>query len=259
MSTVDPVEARRRREAARLGSPAALVGVFVGLVMIAVGAALVMRAVFGFIGLEADAASSPGTDVGEPPLAVVGLVAGLPLLIAGFFVHTTASRRFTGRLLSAPVVGPLSLLVVGLAAGGWWGLPALPAPGALWVLPAVLTALAVLLLVLGAAGRLRRRARGEVLAHLLAHGRIVPGVIVEIPQIDPSSGGLLGSVTVRFTDTAGVDRWVQKLGQWSRDELPVTGDPAAVLFDPERPADTARIWVAPAGSTGAADFTRWHS
>ncbi|WP_291049726.1 hypothetical protein [Herbiconiux sp.] len=253
MSTVDPIQARERRQAARIGSPAAAVGIVIGLLMILVGAALEMRALFGFA--EFDAMGE--TD--EPPLAIVGMVVGLPLLIIGFLVHLGSSRRFTGRLLSAPVVGPVSILFTGLAAGAWWGAFALPEPGAFWLLPIGLSVLSVLSLLLGAVGRARRRSQKDVLAHVLTHGRIQSGVITEIPEIDPSSGGLLGTVTVKFTDATGTDRWVQKAGQWARRDLPATGDPAAVLYDPARPGDTSRIWVAPAGSTTAADFTRWHA
>jgi hypothetical protein len=253
MSTVDPIEARRRREAARIGSPAALVGVVIGLLMIAVGAALEVRALFGFA--EFDGAG----DTAEPPLAVFGMIVGLPLLIIGFFVHIGASRRFTGKLISAPVVGPLPILFVGLAVGAWWGVLSLPSPGAFWLVPIGLSILALAFLLLGAVVRARRRSQKDVLAHLLSHGRIEQGLIVEIPEIDPTSGGLLGTVTVKFTDAGGTDRWVQKTGQWPRRDLPVTGDPASVLYDPARPADTSRIWLAPLGSRTAADFTRWHA
>jgi hypothetical protein len=253
MSTVDPIEARRRREAARVGSPAALVGVVIGLLLIAIGAALEARAILGFA--EFDAMG----DTDEPPLAIVGMVVGLPLLIVGFFVHIGASRRFTGKLLSAPAVGPGSILFVGLALGAWWGVLSLPSPGAFWLVPIGLSILAALSLLIGAIARARRRSQKGVLSHLLVHGRIDQGVIVEIPEIDPSSGGLLGTVTVKFTDADGTDRWVQKAGQWPRRDLPVTGDPVSVLYDPALPSETSRIWVAPPGSRTEADFTRWHS
>ena len=252
MSTVDPIDARRRREAARIGSPAAMTGVMIGLLLIAFGAALEMRALLAFAELDSMGAT------GEPPLAVFGMILGLPLLIIGFLVHAGASRRFTGRLLSAPVVGPGSILFVGLSAGAWWGVFSLTSPGAFWLIPVGLSILAAILLLIGAIARARRRSQQGVLARVLAHGQIVPGVIVEIPEIDAASGGLIGTVTVRFTDAAGTDRWVTKTGQWPRRDLPATGDSASVLYDPSRPADTSLIWLAPLGSRTAADFTRWH-
>jgi len=253
MSTIDPVDARARREAARIGSPGAAAGIVIGLAMIALGAVLEVRALYGFAELDARG----GAD--EPPLAVFGMIVGLPLMIAGFFVHTASSRRFTGRLLSAPGVGPVSILFVGFAGGAWWGALSVSTTGALWLIPIGATVLALLLLLLGVTTRIRRRTRHEALDHLVAHGRITSGEIVEIPEIDPTSGGLLGSVTVMFTDAAGVDRWVTKTGQWRRQDLPKTGDPASVLFDTTAPDDTSRIWVGPPASRTAADFRRWHA
>lgn len=252
MSLVDPAEARRRRAAARVGSRASLAWVVVGLVCIAVGAALLVRALFGFAELDASG------DSGEPPLAVFGMVVGLPLVLLGFFTHIGASRRFTGRLLSAPGIGPGSVLFVGFAVGAWWGVASLADPGALWLVAAGATVLAVVSLAIGVVARARRRAQRAVLDQLVVGGRTTAGVITEIPEVDPSSGGLIGTVTVRFTDAAGMERWVRKTGQWRRSELPATGDPATVLHDPDRPGDESRIWVGPVGSATAADFTRWH-
>lgn len=252
MSSVDPREVRRRQAEARVGSPGAAVGIAVGLGLITAGAAFVARAMFGFA--EFDLMD----EVNEPPLAIFGMIVGLPTIILGFLIHAGASRRFTGRVLSAPGVGPGSILFVGLAVGAWWGIDSMTTVGELWLVPAALTGLAAALLISGAIVRARRRSRQDGLRQLVATGRIVPAVVVEIPEIDASSGGLVGEITVTFTDAAGVDRWVTKLGQWKRAELPVTGDPAMVVFDPARPSDTARIWIGPAGSSTAADFTRWH-
>ena len=251
MSTIDPIEARRRREAAATGSPGALAGVILGLVIIALGAAFETRALFAF--------GEMTTETTEPPLAVFGLAVGVPLLLLGFFAHLGSVRRYTGRLLGSPVAGPLPVLVAGSAIGAWWGLAALPTIDGWWLVPTGLSVAAVLLFVLGRAVRARRRAQHEVLARLVTEGRVVEGRIVEIAEIEPSSGGLLGPVTVTFTDHAGVDRWVTKSGQWTREQLPATGDPASVLYDPADPSDETRIWVAPPGSTTAADFLRWHS
>lgn len=252
MSTVDPVEARRQREAARVGSPGAVVGMVIGLALLVIGAALEVRGLFGLA--EFDNMSEGD----QPPLAIAGMVIGLPLILAGMFIHIGASRRFTGRLLSAPGVGRTSMLFVGLSIGAWWGVLSLPSQGALWLIPVGATLLTAAMLIAGVVNRIRRRTRRDVLAQLVARGRIAPAVVVEIPEIDASSGGLLGPVTVKFVDANGVDRWVTKHGQWKRADLPATGDAATVVFDPERPSDTSRIWVGPAGSSSAADFERWH-
>lgn len=125
--------------------------------------------------------------------------------------------------------------------------------------PVVLGAIALVAFVTGTRARLRRRSRRTGLAQVLTTGRIVPGLIVEIAEIDASSGGLIGPITVKFTDLSGVDRWVKKVGQWKRADLPTTGDSAAVLFDPQDPGNTARIWVGPPGSATTAAFRLWHS
>lgn len=253
MSTQDPVAAKQRRIEARRGSVGSLIGIVIALILVALGGALVTRALFGFAEFEISA------ETDEPPLAIFGMAVGLPLTLIGFFVYFGATRRFTGKLMSSPGVGPGTVLFLGLAAGAWWGALSLREPGALWLVPVGLSVVAVLFLLLGVVARLRRRGRRDALAQVVVSGRIARGEITDIPVIDPSSGGLIGVATVKFTDLAGVDRWVQKTGQWSSRDLPKTGDAAAVLYDPQRPADTSRMWIAPVGSMSAADFERWHS
>lgn len=215
--------------------------------MIIAGAALVVRAMFAFGELPPE-----GTE--DPPAGVFGMVAGLPLLLFGLFAHISAVRRYTGRLLGpSPVLGVLPLVLIGVAVGSWWGW--LTANDAwLWV-PFAATAVAILVIVLAGVARMRRRARDRDLQDLVATGRIVAGVVTEIAEIDPSSGGLLGPITVKFTDAAGTERWVTKIGQWRRADLPRNGDPASVLFDPADAGNTARIWIGPPGAQAAGDFT----
>jgi len=252
MSTVDPVEARRRREAARRESKPSAAMYVIGLLVIFVGGVCEVRSIYGFAEISGDA--------DQPPFAIFLQIVGLPAILLGLFLAIGGARRYTGKLAAAPVVSPGTLLFAGFAAGAWWGRSVLEDPNiALAVTPVVLTALAALMLVAGTLKRLRRRTTRGLLAELVVSGRIVPGVITEIAEIDPSSGGLIGPVTVRFTDLAGVDRWVRKVGQWRRTDLPKAGDSAAVLFDPQDPGNTHRIWVGPAGSTTAQDFTLWHS
>lgn len=60
-----------------------------------------------------------------------------------------------------------------------------------------------------------------------------------------------------ITDTAGVDRWVTRTGQWSASDLPRDGDSVDVLFDPAEPGNVGRTWIGPEGSRDPADFSRW--
>ncbi len=222
----------------------------IGLVVIFLGGVLELRSIYGFAEFAGHG--------DEPPAAIFMQIVGLPAIILGFFLSTGGARRYTGKLASFPVVGPGTVLFAGFAIGAWWGWSVLNDPNiVLALVPIALTALALLAVVLGARKRSRQRARREVLASLVVSGRVVPGIITDIPEIGPESGGLIGVVTVKFTDTAGVDRWVRKTGQWKRAELPKSGDLAAVLFDPEDPGDINRIWVGPAGSATVADFRLW--
>lgn len=251
-NTIDPIEAHQQRIARQKGSQTALLGVLIGQAMILLGGVLIARSIFGF--LEQDITNSD-----EPPLAIFGMAAGLPLIILGFFVHIGASRRYTGKLLSFPGIGPGPVLFTGIAIGAWWGALSLTALGILWLIPATLTAIAGLLLISSILLRRKRSAKYETLTRMITEGKIIPALITDIPEIDPSSGGLIGTITVKFTDMGGVDRWVQKTGQWKRSDLPKTGDAATVLYDPQHPENVSRIWVGPPGSVTIADFTLWHS
>ncbi|MDV7695769.1 hypothetical protein N6B72_02435 [Chryseobacterium soli] len=175
------------------------------------------------------------------------------------FIHIGASRRFTGKLFSFPGIGPGPVLFTGFAIGAWWGALSLPIQGALWLIPSILTLIAGLLWLSGILLRIRRYARYNMLTRMIKDGKITAALITDIPEIDPTSGGLIGTVTVKFTDMAGVDRWVQKTGQWKRVDLPKTGDAATVLYDPQHPENISTIWVGPPGSTTITDFTLWHS
>ncbi|WP_159474466.1 hypothetical protein [Chryseobacterium sp. 18068] len=251
-NTKDPIKMRKQGIAKQKGSMSSLLGILIGHIMISLGGILITRSMFGFLEQEM-------TNSNEPPLAIFSMVAGLPLIIFGFFVHTGASRRFTGKLLSSPVIGSGPVLFIGFAIGAWWGALSLPVLGSLWLIPSVLSLIAGLLLLASILVRRRRSVRYDVLTHMIKEGKIAAALITDIPEIDPSSGGLIGTITVKFTDIAGVDRWVQKTGQWKRLDLPKTGDAATVLYDPQHPENNSRIWVGPAGSTTIADFTLWHS
>lgn len=252
MSTVDPIQVRRQHEAARLGSTSSAAMFVVGLLILFIGAAIVVRSNYGF------AEMAVAGD--EPPSAIFLMPAGIVMMILGTLISIVGTYRYMGRWAVAPVVGQGTVLLAGFAAGAWWGWAALAKPDWVWILiPVALTTLAVLALGLGVIMRRRARTRRSVLAELVVSGRIVPGVIANIPEIEAGSGGLIGTVTVKFTDTAGVARWVQKVGQWRRPDLPKIGDGTAVLFDPQDPGNTARIRVGPPGSATVEAFSLWHS
>ncbi|WP_293942672.1 MULTISPECIES: hypothetical protein [unclassified Sphingobacterium] len=251
-NTTDPIARRKQRTTRQRGSKAALCGILIGHAMILVGGMLVVRSLFGF--LEENV-----TNAGEPPLAIFGMAGGLPFIIFGFFVHIGACRRFTGKLLSSPGVGAGPILFLGFALGAWWGVLSLPVLGLLWLIPTILTAIALLFLSISVFLRMRRSTKNDLLRRMINEGKIAAALITDIPAIEPSSAGLIGTITVRFTDMNGVHRWVQKIGQWKRQDLPQIGGIATVLYDPRQPENDAGIWVGPPGSTTVTDFTFWHS
>ncbi|WP_078282860.1 hypothetical protein [Mycobacteroides franklinii] len=250
MSTVDPIEARRQRELRRRGSTGSAATYVFALVAVFLGGAVEARAIYGF---------AEFSDNGEPPWAIFLMPIGLVLILFGIFTCIGAARRYTGRLLALPVISPAPVLFAGAAVGGWLGYACAPSTGT-WgaIAPIIFTVLATVTLVAGTRARLRARSRRGDLATVLTIGRVVPGVISQIAEIDASSGGLIGPVTVKFSDHTGVDRWVTKTGQWRRDDLPKNGSAAAVLYDPSNPGNTDRIWVGPPGADSAAAFSLWH-
>lgn len=247
MTTTNPIEARRRRRQARIGSPRAALGIVIAVLMIFCGGTMMVRAQYSFAG------GAP-----ESGWGIVGMVGGLLLCIFGFGVYVGAARRYTGRLAAAPVIGPGTVLLAGFATGAWWGTLSHSLDGWLRLIPVGLTLLALISFGLGVKARARRRATRGVLNELVVRGVITPASITKIPEIDSSSVGFVGTITVQFTDSSGVDRWVQKTGQWERIDLPRTGDPATVLYDPVDPGNQERIWVGPPGSSTVTDFQSWH-
>lgn len=224
----------------------------IGLLLIFAGGVLELRSLYSFFEFDAN---------GDPPLmAIFFQVVGIPVTLLGTLLTFGGAHRYTGKLLFFPVVGPGTILFAGFAVGAWWGRLAQKDPN-IWlaILPMALATVAAIAAALGIGIRMRRRVNREALSVLLVSGRIVPAVIAYIPEIEPNSRGLIGPVTVKFTDNSGVNRWVQKTGQWRRADLPKTGDTATVLFDPQDPSNVERIWIGPPGAATVADFGLWHS
>lgn len=247
MSTVDPQEQARTRANARVGSRGSLVWLAAVDLILVISAAGFARGLVAFSAVPAE-----GTDA--PPAAVVlGMTVGLPLVIFGLFAHFGALRAYTGKALGrSPFPGIVSLLLAGGALGCWWGWRETES-AVLWV-PILVTALALLSLVLGLLARNAHHASNRALEELLRTGQIAPATVTKIPELDPHSSGLLAAITVKFTDTEGTERWVTKAGTWLRADVPKVGDPATVVFDPSDPGNQQRIWIGRADATVAADF-----
>lgn len=209
----------------------------------------------------------------------VGLLATVLLTL----LSTLLVRRPALDRVPFPVVGPLPVALVGVAAGVTWTCTRLTAPVEVgvrtdpsfgndqkwgttaWIWyradvwwPALAWAVAAAALVVAVVLRQRHRARSALIAGLLETGRIVPGEVTEaLPVPSPGSAGAAGRMTVRFTDPHGTERWVRPTCRIGADEVPFAGAEVAVLCDPQAPAEQRRIFVGPRGARTAAEFERW--
>lgn len=284
MSTVDPAQARAERAAAWRAGPASR------LVLVLVGGVLALSAILLGVGIMAMLDSSRITSLNSVfanwSSDLDGLLWMFGVGLTGTILATmgmmAAASAATGRSLSFPVVGPVTITLVGVAIGVTIAAPMLTPPltvgertdpvffehtpwgggewvwfAASWWAPLLAWALAVGSVVIAIVARARRRARRSTLAEVLSMGRIVDGVVTEAPIPSPESANLIGTITVRFDDHTGTQRWTRFTGAWAVSALTTPGDRVAVVFDPATPGDERRIWVGPAGSTTIEGFTRW--
>ena len=284
MSTVDPERAREERRRAWREGPASRI------VLAVAGLALGLFAVILGVGFMVDVDSSRITSLNSVfadwdsnldglrwtfPVGMVGVLLGV-------FGMVFAASASTGRHFSFPVAGPVTIGVVGAAIGvsiaapmmtepltvgtrtdpvffehepwgpwdwfwyevTWWG------PLLAWTLAAVAIGIAIL-------ARRRRRARRELLATVLASGLIARGVVTKAPVPSSEGSNYCTTISVRFVDHGGPERWTRCSGAWSKASLPQAGKFVAVLFDPAAAGDERRIWVGPVGSVDVDGFTRW--
>lgn len=253
MSTTDPAEARR--ELARSRRSGAVRWILIGDTLVVLGNALFSIGVYGLFGLGF-AQDSPTLEA-TMPIRIIAFGAGLIVSILGSFIHFSAARRHSGRPVGgSPFLGIVPLAVIGWAGGAWIGWAVFAPSSWIWI-PLVVTLAAVALVVLSARTRAADRRNREALSALVEAGAIVPGVVTEIAELSPGSGGLVAPVVVTFSDAQGIDRWVRKLGQWDRSEVPNVGDTVAVLFDAADPGNDKRIWIGPATADTPEAFTRW--
>jgi len=284
MSTVDPAKAREERARAWREGPGSR------SLLLGTAAMLALASfVLGF-GIMVDVDSSRITSLNSVfadwDSNLDGFRWAFPVGIAGTILASMlmmfAANAATGRPLSFPVVGPLTIGLVGVAIGVSIAAPLLTEPltvgvrtdpvffedepwgggewfwyAVSWWGPLLAWTLAIASVVVAVVVRRRRGARRESLEQLLATGRIVRGLVTQAPIPSPESANLIGTITVRFEDAQGTPRWATTTGAWSVSTVPSTGDWVAVLFDPATPGDTRRIWIGPGGSRTAEDFTRW--
>jgi len=285
MSTIDPVQRRAERAAARQGSPG---GILRHVVLQTLQ--FVAAVVFG-MGLVVMADLSRVTELnsvfGTWDSRLEGMIWAFPVGLMGMISLGIAvafsAGRITGRPMSFPVVGPATVVLVGIALGFTLLAPGMTPPDqvgvrldpsfgdseawgpAEWIWyrldvwgPALLWVLAAAAAALGITARLRRRARRDLLADLVATGALVPGEVTEAPMPSPEAANTIARITVRYSDQLGTVRWVEPTIAVRTRDLPAAGATVAVVYDRNAPGDVQRIFVGPADARTADDFRRWN-
>ncbi|MGN7190401.1 DUF3592 domain-containing protein [Curtobacterium sp. MCBA15_004] len=283
MSTVDPQQVRREREAAWRGTNRALVMTVVGAVLVAAAGAVaglaVSRFVLVFRMMQVNSVFSDSPDPESVWWAAPGAVVGTLVAVA---VYSRWNHRWSGRTSDFAGVGPLQPWFLGATAMLWWETSRWPAPdrvgvavdptfghdevwglgewiwyATVWWVPALATLVTVLLLVAGGVTRLGRGNRRARLTDVLANGRGVVGEVTAVSGgTSPDASRTLLRWTFSFVDLQGVRRWVERTEGFAHGEGPVVGMPVTVLYDPARPGDRKRIFTATTRDPGPEDFLR---
>ncbi|MCM3656270.1 DUF3592 domain-containing protein [Agromyces mediolanus] len=283
MSTIDPAAARRERLERQRGSTgAALAAAAFALLLVATSAVIG----YSFAGIfdtfrlmELNSVFSNWES--QMPNTAFGLPIGILTTIAAWAFYAKWNHRFTGDSSRFVGVGPLTLVLAGLAIGLWIGCAAWTAPdqpgmqidptfgedevwgvgawifyAAQWWLPALFGVLAIAAFFAGVAGRRRSAGRTALIERMLVTGRRARGVVTESTLPSGEASSVLFALTVKFTDTSGTDRWVKRVAKYRAAEVPPVGAPVTVLYDPAAPGDTSRIFVSSGPAETAADFRR---
>lgn len=105
------------------------------------------------------------------------------------------------------------------------------------------------------AGLIARRIRSQQrMVEVLTNGMHTSGHVSHVRWSDEDGKGRCHvRFTVTYVDRTGQRRWVEKVVQMAKAEIPAEGGPAEVWYDKERLNDTSRIAVdvAPHGTAGA--------
>ncbi|ROS36237.1 hypothetical protein EDF31_11025 [Curtobacterium sp. PhB142] len=284
MSTTDPAAALRAKAAAQQGSARALVLTIVwAALLLAVGvvAGYALGSVLGTIrDMTVNSVFSDTPDPEYPwwamPVAVTGSIVTLGM-------YSKWNHRFAGRASEFVGVGPVSIWLVGAAAGLWWttatqwapvdrvGTTVDPAFGrdevwgiggwiwyaAAWWIPALVTALALVALIGGTVARRGQGGRRGRLEQLLRAGRRVDGIVTAVSGSTAHDASFtLLRWTFTFTDLQGQQRWVDRTEGFGDGTGPVLGATVVVVFDPTRPSDRKRIFAATNAGAVPEDFLR---
>lgn len=276
MSLVDPAAAAAERDRKLAGSGRALVATVAWGLAGLVAAAFIGFGIGGmFDQMRVMAINSVfGNWDGGVPLGL--RAAALPVGILGSIVSLGAysawNHRYTSRRTYYAILGPASIVSLGLTVGILVSLPMWAAPDAvgvaldptfhgdepwdagawvmyagIWWLPGLFALLSVLSIVLRLRAQRFRRRNAGLAADLLDSGRLVDAEVTSAPTPSPDATRVAGALTLAFDDAQGVRRWVTCLALLPSGAIPVAGETRPLVFDPARPGDVKRILVSPTG------------
>jgi len=221
---------------------------------------------------------------GGIPVAVrsTALPVGILASIIALSAYSTWNHRYTGRATFYALLGPASIVTLGLAAGVLISVPLWATPAAvgvavdpvfhedeawgfgawimyagIWWLPGIFLALALASIVTRLRAQRYRRRNSDLAAELLANGRLVDAEVTSSPQLtaEAMSATRAGvSLTFTFDDGHGARRWVTCLALLPSREVPTEGDSRPLVFDPRTPGDVKRIFVSPTGDLDPSAF-----
>lgn len=283
MSTVDPVRRVKERQASRVGSSRAAIWLLLSaIVTLAAGLICGMAVAWMFDLNREHMINSIFADAPELSMSLVWTTAVGPILaVAAGGMMTAAAKAYTGHLFDFPVVGPVTIGLIGAVPGVMIGIRYWTPPMTVgvrtdpvfgddevwsqidWIayhattwLPLLTALLALVSLVSGIHARRRKASRRRDLDRLLVEGHRVVGDITDIST--PSEGSaILTPWTVHFLDRSLTDRWVTSHGRFERNDIPKVGDLVSVLYDPMAPGDKHRIYIGGMEAVTADDFLRW--
>lgn len=283
MSLTDPVESERRTAAALRGSPAALTAALLfgaGGLLAAAVLGLGVGGVFDQLRVVTLNSVFGNWDAGVPiAVRAAAIPVGVLACILLFGQYSKWNHRYTGRTTFFAFVGPLTLVLLGLALGTWVATTMWAAPDAIgvavdptfhddepwdlgaWIMYAAQWWLPGLLALLGIASLLGRIASGryrarnsELAAEMLRSGSLVDAEVVRSPACPTDASRVAATITLRFEDAEGRSRWVKCHLLLPPNEVPGIGAHRPLVFDPRDPGDTTRIFVSPTGRSDASDF-----
>jgi hypothetical protein len=238
MSTTDPVAARRARQA-RVPGPRRLAVAAVLELLGGLGLGYGWST-FGVLG----AAAGAGGEFDPTVPALLGIVLGLPLTIAGTSVGAgiLARRRDLG-------IGPA---IAAFWLGGAFGIQLAALAHGADLLPFVLGALALAVVVgaLAVAGARRRAAQRRVDDEMMRTGTLTTATVSDQGWlVFGESTRILTTVTFTFTDAQDVQRWVQRTMVIHAADPVLNGRETRLWYDPAAPGDERRIVVELARAT----------